>query len=371
MTNKAEPQLPTGDDLALQAQAFFRDAGMWVHTHWLNIVIATGVAVAIFFALHMVRRWGLKLCKRGEGAASWYSVIGRALGKTGHFFILMTSIRLVASYANVPPVMATTINFLFTISAVFQAAIWVRELIFGVVENRTMDESHQNYALSSALGIIRMLVTIVLFAIALVVVLSNLGVNVTGLVAGLGIGGIAIGLAAQGIFADLFAALAIIFDKPFRIGDFISFGTSKGKVEAIGLKSTRLRGPNGEQRIIANKKLLDYELLNSSNREYRRITLTIRLAYNTPGDKAAKVPDLVRDAVKAEKCVFGKAWLADFAANSMNFEVEFDSPSPSADEADKKKHLVAMGILKRFDAEGIHFFAPMQAQAVPEEGDGE
>src|SRR6185312_16155414 len=112
---------------------------------------------------------------------------------------------------------------------------------------------------------------------------------VTGLVAGLGIGGIAIGLAAQGIFADLLAALAIIFDKPFRIGDNIAFSSSKGKVEKIGLKSTRLRGPNGEERIIANKKLLDYELLNNSNREYRRITLTIRLAYSTPGEKAAKV----------------------------------------------------------------------------------
>lgn len=366
----AEPQLPSGEDLTLQAQAFFRDASVWVQTHWLNIVIATGIAVVVFLALHLVRRWGLRLCRRGVGAASWYSIIGRAIGRTGHFFILMTSIRLVSGYANVPPLIATTIHFLFTIAAVFQAAIWVRELIFGVVENRTMDEGHQNYALSSALGIIRMLVTIVLFAIALVVVLSNVGVNVTGLVAGLGIGGIAIGLAAQGIFADLFAALAIIFDKPFRIGDFISFGTSKGKVEAIGLKSTRLRGPNGEQRIIANKKLLDYELLNSSNREYRRITLTIRLAYSTPGDKAAKVPELVRDAVKFEKCTFGKAWLSDFAANSMNFEVEFDSPSPSADEADEKKHRVAMGILKRFDAEGIHFYAPTQAEAVAEEGDG-
>ena len=82
------------------------------------------------------------------------------------------------------------------------------------------------------------------------------------------------------------------------------------------------------------------------------------------------VPDLVRQAVEAEKCVFGKAWLSDFAQNSMNFEVEFDSPSPSGDEADEKKHRVAMEILKRFDAECIHFFAPTQAETVPEEGDG-
>jgi small-conductance mechanosensitive channel len=367
MTNKA---LPSGEDLQQQTQAFLTDSGIWVQTHWLNIVIASGIAIAIFFALHMVRRWGLKLCQRGEGVATWYAILGRAVGRTGHFFILMTSIRLVSSYANPPAVVGTTIEFLFTISAVFQAAIWVRELIFGFVEQRTMDETRHNYALSSALGIIRVLVTIVLFAIALVVVLSNLGVNVTGLVAGLGIGGIAIGLAAQGIFADLFAALAIIFDKPFRIGDNIAFAGSKGKVEKIGLKSTRIRGPNGEERIIANKKLLDFELLNNSNRQYRRITFIIRLAYSTPGDKAAMVPELVRQAVEAEKCIFGKAWLSDFAQNSMNFEVEFDSPSPSGDEADEKKHRVAMEILKRFDAKCIHFFAPTQASAQIEPGEG-
>jgi small-conductance mechanosensitive channel len=370
MTNKAGNQLPSGEDLQVQTRAFFADSATWVQTHWVNIVIAIGIAVVIFFALHMVRRWGLKLCERGQGVATWYSILGRAVGKTGHFFILMTSIRLVTSYANPPAVVATTVEFLFTISAVFQAAIWVRELIFGFVEQRTMDETRHNYALNSALGIIRVLVTIVLFAIALVVVLSNLGVNVTGLVAGLGIGGIAIGLAAQGIFADLFAALAIIFDKPFRIGDNIAFAGSKGKVEKIGLKSTRIRGPNGEERIIANKKLLDFELLNNSNRQYRRITFIIRLAYSTPGDKAAMVPDLVREAVEAEKCIFGKAWLSDFAQNSMNFEVEFDSPSPSADEADEKKHRVAMGILKRFDAECIHFFAPTQAEVKAEPGEG-
>jgi small-conductance mechanosensitive channel len=111
-------------------------------------------------------------------------------------------------------------------------------------------------------------------------------------------------------------------------------------------------------------------LLNNSNREYRRVTLTIRLAYSTPGDKAAMVPALVREAVEAEQCEFGKAWLSDFAANSMNFEIEFDSPSPSGDVADEKKHRVAMEILKRFDAQGIHFYAPAQAQPVREEGDG-
>lgn len=356
-----KPLIPKDVDLQAQATSFANDSFAWIRVHWLDIIIAAAVAAVVIIVLHAIRRWALKLCQRGNGVSNWPAIIGRAVGKTGNFFILMAALRLVIGYANAPALVNQTVVFLFTIAAVFQAAIWLREVIFGAIEHRMMEEGDAGIAYATAFGIIRLLVTIVLFSIATVMVLGNLGVNVTGLIAGLGVGGIAIGLAAQGIFADLFAALAILFDKPFRIGDTILYGSSKGRVEKIGLKSTRLRGPNGEQRIIANKKLLDYELINSSNREYRRMTLTIRLAYKTPGEKAAKVPEIVKAAVESEHCVFGKAWFVDFAQSSMNFEAEFDSPSPSGDEADAAKHRVAMAILKGFDAEGIDFFAPTQA----------
>src|SRR2546421_10539 len=136
-------------------------------------------------------------------------------------------------------------------------AIGIAAVIVAAVEHRALSEEYSGEAIGSAMGIIRLLVTFVLFAIALIVVLDNLGVSVTGLVAGLGVGGIAIGLAAQGIFADLFAALAIIFDKPFRKGDTITFGPVSGSVENIGLKTTRLRSVTGEEVVVANSKLLD------------------------------------------------------------------------------------------------------------------
>ena len=112
------------------------------------------------------------------------------------------------------------------------------------------------------MAIIRVLVSVALFAIAGILILDNLGVNVTALVAGLGIGGIAIGLAAQGIFSDLFAALSILFDKPFKKGDTIRYDNSTGTVERIGLKTTRLRSLTGEQLIMANTKLLEREIHN-------------------------------------------------------------------------------------------------------------
>jgi small-conductance mechanosensitive channel len=364
--NKAAPPFPSGDDLQEQASTVLNDSGVWVQSHWLNIVIAVAVAVAIFFLLHLIRRWGLRLCQRGEGVANWYSILGRAIGKTGHFFILMTSIKLVTSYANPPVMVAQTIQFLFTIAAVFQAAIWARELIFGAVEHRTMDAQNHNAALSSALGIIRILVTIVLFAIALVVVLSNLGVNVTGLVAGLGIGGIAIGLAAQGIFADLFAALAILFDRPFRLGDSISYdkGAGSGTVEAIGLKSTRIRGGGGEQRIVANRKLLDFEILNTTLRRHNRFKYDFTLGYATPPELVERIPSLLREAVESQGYTLVHGGLNGFNADGLSYDVEFESIETDfpADARDK----VAAAILQRFADNQISFAYSTQVNLLAE-----
>jgi small-conductance mechanosensitive channel len=252
----------------LQPGALIAESLAWVEAHWLQIALATGAAVAIYLLLNLLRGWGLRLCRQGDGVVSWYAIAGRAVARTGQIFMILAATRLVVSYANAPPSVHATVVTLFTIAAVFQGAVWLRELVFGAIEHRTRGHGHEGEALVSALGIIRLLVTIALYAVASIVALSNLGVNVTGLVAGLGVGGIAIGLAAQGVFADLFAALAILFDRPFRIGDSISYdkGAGSGTVEEIGLKSTRIRGGGGEERIVANKKLLDFEILNTTRR---------------------------------------------------------------------------------------------------------
>src|SRR5690606_11757953 len=156
--------------------------------------------------------------------------------------------------------------------------------------------------LASAMGIIKLLVSIAVFAIAAVVILDNLGANVTGLVAGLGIGGIAIGLAAQGIFSDLFAALSILFDKPFRVGDTITYqgkeGPVTGTVVRIGLKSTRVLALTGELRIIGNTQLLAQEVTNFMGRQMYRFHLVVGVIYQTPPELLAELPTLMRGEVE-------------------------------------------------------------------------
>ncbi len=350
-----------GDILQLYAEGVG-----WVQAHWLQIALAAGAAAIVYVLLNLVRRWGVKLCDRGSGAASWYAIVGRALAKTSQFFIIMTAARLVLSYASAPPALSATIVTLFTIAAVFQGALWLRELIFGAIEHRTLDQEHQGQALVSALGIIRLLITIALFAIALVVVLGNLGVNVAGLVAGLGVGGIAIGLAAQGIFADLFAALAILFDRPFRIGDSISYdkGAGSGTVEAIGLKSTRIRAGTGEVRIIANRKLLDFEILNSTRRVRNRFKFDFFLGYATPPDVVTKVPDILKQAVESAGYTLVHGGLNGFAPNGLSYDVEFESTG--TDFPASARDRVAAAILAGFRQHDISFAYPTQVNLLAE-----
>ena len=175
--------------------------------------------------------------------------------------MILAAADVVSTYAELPHKIARLIDIVFVIAFALQGAVWARELILGVIGRRVGEENGDG-ALANAMAIIRVLVSVALFAIAGILILDNLGVNVTALVAGLGIGGIAIGLAAQGIFSDLFAALSILFDKPFKQGDTIRYDQSTGTVERIGLKTTRLRSITGEQLIMANTKLLEREIHN-------------------------------------------------------------------------------------------------------------
>jgi small-conductance mechanosensitive channel len=333
----------------------FSEAVTWIEAHWLQIALATAAGIVVYLLLNLLRSWGMRLWRRGKSDTSWYSILGRAFRKTSQLFMILVAARLVVGYSSAPPPFTATIITLFTIAAVFQTAVWLRELVFGFVEHKTLDEAHHGQALVSALGIIRLLVSIALFAVAIVLVLGNLGVNVTGLVAGLGVGGIAIGLAAQGIFADLFAALAILFDQPFRVGDSITYdkGSGSGTVEAIGLKSTRIRGSAGEQRIIANRKLLDFEILNTTQRLHNRFKFDFFLGYATPPDVILGVPALLKEAVESEGYALIHGGLNGFAPNGLSYDVEYESVETDFPAGARDK--VAAAILKRFRDLDISF----------------
>ena len=336
------------------------DSFTWVMNHSTQIMLATLLGAVIVVVLLGAKWFGKRLCERDPKNDRWQSIIGAALSKTRLWFMIAVAAQIVARYAHAPDDLAQTIQFLFVIAATLQAAVFARALILGMVEHRAQS-SDEEAALASAMGIIRLLVTFALFAVAIVLILSNLGVNVTGLVAGLGIGGIAIGLAAQGIFADLFAALAILFDRPFRKGDAIRFDTTAGEVEDIGLKSTRIRALTGEQIIIANKQLLEKEIHNLARLNRRRIVTSFGLTYQAPTDTLARMPEMMGEIIAScPPATLIRCGLLAFGASSLDYEVQYDVHSEDYDTVFATRHAVNIAILRRFAAEGINFAYPTQ-----------
>ncbi len=354
-------QAASGLDL-IQIERLGSDLSIWTRANAVSILVAFGAGTAILLVLSLLRSLGVRLCRTDRMGTGWPGIIGRVIARTHSWFMVMLSAELVAEIAAPPPGLAHLISAGFTIAMVIQAALWMRELLFGLIERRAgAATEHDHASLGSAMGLIRVLVTAALFAIALVLILDNLGVNVTGLVAGLGIGGIAIGLAAQGIFSDLFAALSIIFDKPFRVGELVKWDANVGTVEQIGLKTTRLRSVSGEQLIVSNANLLQKELRNLTNLSEQRVTIPFGLVYRTPPATCAAIPDLLAAIVKqVGKCDFVRCVMTGLGASSLDFELVFDVRHADPAVAAEKRNAIILHILETFSEQGIAFAYPTQ-----------
>lgn len=332
----------------------------WVTQNSKELLIGLAVAAGLVAIMLVLRRIGEKVTAADPTCRTWKSVIGRVLSKTSLLFMIVTAFDVVANYTVPPPKIAHPLDVLFTIMAAIQAAIWARELIMGIVGHQAGDEIGEN-AFDNARSIIRVLVSVGLFAIAAIVILDNLGVNVTGLVAGLGVGGIAIGLAAQGIFSDLFAALAILFDKPFRRGDTIRFSESTGTVERIGLKTTRLRSFTGEQLVMSNKNLLDQEIRNMTDAELRRVTLNFGVIYQTSPTDLRQVATIAKTAIlRCRGCTLFRCSMTGFGDSSLDFEVIFDNATLDLSAVAANRTAIMLEIIEQFAARGIEFAYPTQ-----------
>ena len=352
-----------------ELDTLYLDTIEWFSTHALRIALAIATGALLVLLFTGIKGLLLRGTARLDGSArtgsglSWPALVGNVIRRTRLWFLIALAARLVQGYANAPEPVGQTISFVFVIAATFQAAIWARTFTIGLIEHRAGSESADS-SLTSAMAIIRLLVSFAVFAIATIFVLDNLGVNVTGLVAGLGVGGIAIGLAAQGIFGDLFAALSILFDKPFQVGDTIVYqgkeGPITGSVERIGLKSTRIRALTGELRIIANAKLLEQELTNMAGQRFFRMQIAVGVVYHTAPDLAEAIPTIMEEVVKAAGQTFVRANFAAFGPSSLDYQLLFEAEVADMPEAKAAYQVVVLALLRAFRARGIQFAYPTQ-----------
>jgi len=250
-----------------------------------------------------------------------------------------------------------------------QAALWAdRGLRAWLAEYRLSTDDPARATSTAALGfILRILIWVVL----VLMVLDNLGFNITTLVASLGIGGVAVALAVQNILGDLFASLSIVLDKPFVIGDFIVVEDMAGTVEYVGLKTTRIRSLAGEQIVYANAKLLGSRIHNLKRMETRRVAFTVGVVYGTPTQQLRAVPALIEAAIRGQAQVrFDRAHFSRLGPSSLDFEVVYFVENADYLVFMNVQQEIYLALYDSFCAQGIDFAFPTQTlhlASVPEQ----
>lgn len=219
--------------------------------------------------------------------------------------------------------------------------------------------------LQSGVGIIRFMAMLLIAILTALVALDNLGVAVTPLIAGVGIGGIAIALAAQSILGDLFASLSILFDKPFMVGDFIVVDQHKGVVERIGVKTTHLRAPTGEQLILSNSDLLKSRIQNFRRMPQRRVIFTFGVTYDTPPDKLKSIPAIVEGVIGAmPRAAFKRCYLLRLGTYSLDYEVSYHVDGGDFELHSQTLQAINIALIERFAQEKIEFAYPTHVEIV-------
>lgn len=326
---------------------YLDDLRDWFLANQLGLLIGAIAAAAIVAVLLGIRWLGSRAAEKDPESRHWRGVIGRAFAKTTLAFMIVAAADSFSTYAGLPHRVARIIDIAFVVAFALQGAIWARELFLGMISRRVADADGGS-TLVNAMALIRVLVSFTVFAVAIILMLDNLGVNVTALVAGLGIGGIAIGLAAQGIFSDLFAALSILFDKPFKRGDTIRYDSTTGTVERIGLKTTRLRSLTGEQRVMANTKLLEREIQNLAQAKARRITIYLAVG----GENSVKAVDAVMDAAanaveSQEGCKLARCVLSGAGAGALAYDLVYDDKSRDNDVLARNRAAILRSLIEQ------------------------
>lgn len=337
---------------------------------WL---IAAIVAAIVYVALAVVRR--VLISRLGAFADRTETDIDDAIvdliRNTRPFFIAAVAVGAAIRGLEVHARLVGPLAALLQILVLLQIGLWISGLIAFMVERaltkRRETADRIGIAAVRALGVtVKVVAWIILVLVALQFVFEK---NVTTLVTTLGVGGIALALAVQNILGDLLAAVAIVFDRPFDVGDSIAIDTMAGTVEQIGLKTTRLRSVTGEQLVIGNAELLKSKLRNYKRMYERRALLNIDVTYDTPADVIARIPAIMKDIVAAQQSVrFERSHFASFQESALRIETVYFVLDPAYTRFMDVQQAVNLEVLRRFASEKIEFAFPTRTVQV--EGDG-
>ncbi|MES2355530.1 MAG: mechanosensitive ion channel family protein [Pseudomonadota bacterium] len=329
----------------------------------MTLLTAVGITVACMLVIALIKR--VVLQRFGAYAAKTPSKLDDVLVDTVRatrlWLLLFPAIMLGAEYLELSTKVSHVIKTVATVALFSQLGLWTSRLVrVGILysSTRTFDVSEET---ATSLGVLNFVGQTVLWSIIALVALDNLGINVTALITGLGVGGVAIALAVQNILGDLFASLSIVIDKPFVAGDFIIVDDYMGTVEHIGVKTTRLRSLSGEQIIFANNDLLKSRVRNYKRMYERRVIFQLHVLYKTTSAQLEKIPDIIKNIILSfEKIRFERAHFSKLGDSTLDFEVVYWVLDADYNLYMDIQQGINLKLLRAFESEGVKFANPTQ-----------
>ena len=278
--------------------------------------------------------------------------------RTSRLFLWAVAVWLGSRHLTLAPRLERWLTIALVLLFWMQAAMWAMAAVRYAIDLRRQRSSGPDTLLKSSMEVILFAAGTVIWGLALLLALGNLGVKIEPLLAGLGIGGIALALAVQTVLADLLASLSIALDKPFGLGDFLAVDAWQGTVEHIGVKSTRLRSLSGEQIIISNGDLLRTRVRNFGRMSERRAVFQLGVDYDTPVAALAAIPHAVREIIEATPDTrFERCHLLSCGERALQFEVVFVLTKPDFNLYADAQQRINLRILERFRAMEVNFAA--------------
>lgn len=282
-----------------------------------------------------------------------------------HILVLISvALYFAEKYLTLPKKVDQVFDIVIVFGVAVQMALWAVTAVRFFIEHHYARSGVDDTGSRASVGVLMFVATGIIWAIFALLALDNLGVNITALVAGMGVGGIAIALAVQTILGDLFGSMSIALDKPFAVGDALRIDDIEGTVEHVGIKSTRLRSVTGEQIILSNADVLKSRVRNLGRMPEKRVSARLRVGFETSSDQMAHISALVKEAVVAAPGTrFVSCLLGQIGEYALEFEaiyfVDNNRDAKTAGTVDA----VNRGIVERFAAAGISFAYPTRRQA--------
>lgn len=325
---------------------------------WLT---AAGVTLLVFAALCLLRlllkRHIAKLVSRTSSEID--DLVVHVTEKTRLTFFVIVSLSIGAYFVELHPKASRVLDIVVVLSWLLQSATWGNGVITFWLSRTMRKRLVADASSATTLAALGFLGRLVLWIVILLLALDNLGVNITALVAGLGVGGVAVALALQSILGDVFASLSIVIDKPFIIGDFIIIDDYQGSVESIGLKTTRVRSLSGEVIVFSNSDLLRSRIRNYKHLFERRVVFSIKVSHRTPVEAIIPIPSLLREIVERQQSVrFDRAHFAELADFAFRFEVVYFVLSPEYSAYMDIQQALNLDILRALEERGIVLAQP-------------